>query len=131
MGKNFVIENKRASMVELPGKLNEHDLVVKKGLMLAPGENAVPEAEWKRVREHRTVKMYLNAGILKDLGQGEAKPLGIGLDALTKPDAMRKIAGCNSVEILKKWHLDTNDRALKIACTKQINSLEPSTEETE
>jgi len=123
--ETIVIVNKRASLVQLPGELSPTGEVKHNGHDLMPGENDVPKSYWDKVKSHKVVKMYLNSavGILQEKGTGKAKRYADGLDSLEKHEAIRQIAKCDQVQILKDWKDGTNQKTLKTACTKRIKLL--------
>lgn len=131
----LIIKNKRASLVELPGKPHPdtkkphvywktcEDLELIAGKKLLPGENNVPPEYWEAIKGLRIVKMFQAAGILKKKGFGVAKSLGDGLDSLEKHEALLKIHKCSVVQVLNDWADKTKDDSLKKACKNRIEEL--------
>ncbi len=131
----LVIVNKRASLVELPGRPHEDtekkhafwkdcdnpELIV--GKKLLPGENSVPSDYWDAIKGHKAVKMLLAVKILKNKGVGKARSLADGLDALEKHEAIKQIHKCTSTQILNDWAKKTSDSGLSKRCKARIGEL--------
>lgn len=126
--KMVVIEVTKPRGVGLPGKVTEEGVTTHYGLRLLPGENNVPVNEWERVRTHKTVKMYLDAGILLDKGPGKAKKLNQGLDALEKFEAIAQIEKCNIPQILDDWYTKTEKIDLRNKLQEKLQTLKESKE---
>jgi hypothetical protein len=121
--KTLIINNTRPSQVELPGVVNDEGVVQEEGLKLLPGENDVPVSVWDRVKEHKTIKMWMGCGILEEKGPGQARKLSDGLDALEKHEVILQIGKCESVQILKDWIEKTKDEGIRKKCRAKIDKL--------
>jgi hypothetical protein len=123
--ETLIIENTRAALVELPGIVDKEGTVQQDGVKLIPGENDVPVKEWNRVKNHKTVKMYMapGIGILIEKGPGRARKLSDGLDSLEKHEALLQIAKCNHVQILQDWAGKTKDDFLIKKCRSRIDEI--------
>lgn len=124
--KTVVIENKRASLIELPGVVNDEGVPLEAGIKLLPGENTVDAKEWDRVKSHCVVKMYCSSevGYLKVLEKEVGKSLSEGLDALSKKDAIAQIEKCESPEIISDWKASTENEFYAAHCATRIKELE-------
>lgn len=120
--KNLVIENTEARLVTLPAVVST-DPRVAKGMELAPGENDVPAWYWEKCLKVQAVKIWEASGVLKNKGEGKAKPLMLGLDSLDRQDAFIKVAKCNEVRILKDWMEKSEKSEYKDMCKDRINEL--------
>lgn len=131
----LIIKNKRASLVELPGRPHpdtkkQHaywktceDLELISGKKLLPGENNVPPEYWEAIKTHRTVKMFQATGILEEKGKGIAKSYADGLDSLEKHEALMRIHKCSVIKVLNDWANKTTNDSLKKACKKRIEEI--------
>lgn len=120
--KNLVIFNTRASLVHLPA-ITSTDPRVAEGIGLLPGENDVPEWYWQKCKRVAAVRIWIAAGHLEDRGEGVAKPLFLGLDALSEQAALAQIDKCEEVRLLKDWAAATTNATLQRACKMKIDSL--------
>ncbi len=122
-GTNLIIENTRASMVELPGQLNGEGVPVKLGMRLIPGQNNVPESEWNRVQNNKAVRMYVETKILIDKGPGKAKSFAEGLDVLEKHEALKQIHKCTDATIVRGWMDQTESPDYAKSCRDRIDAI--------
>lgn len=125
---NLVIEVKGAQAVELPsvapkakgGKLVEPGFHPQ---MLIPGENDVDSTYWDKIKGNSAVKQYLACNILKNKGEGKAKPLIDSLDSLNTDVALRHIGRCDNVNVLNGWKSTTKNATYKKEIETRILAL--------
>lgn len=125
---NLVIVNTRAGAINLPdwkqpkdGKPAREDPSPEEGITLLPGENNCPADYWDYCKTQRTVQMYMAEGFIKNKGEGIARSLADGLDALERHEANARIAKCKEPRILKDWADKTTDKGLRNRCLKRID----------
>lgn len=106
----------QARPVLLPGRRTEHALVgTGVGMRLVPGVNHVPDDVWKHAKDNRSVKIWLDADILR-VGKVKLPPEELPLGAADgdspagapPPESLRGMphAAC------KAHVLETSDRGL-------------------
>lgn len=125
---SLVIENNRPTLIQLPGI----PAVVVDGdverpempsMKLMPGQNTVMREYWDLVKGNSGVKIWLAAGYLMNLGEGEAREILATLDVLEPHIARKAIEGTKNMELLDQWADVTTKSSLSKAIAVRKSAL--------
>ena len=123
--------------VVLRARVEGFDLAVQ--CRLVPGENDVKLKLWNQVKDQEATQMFMEEGVLKEMGSRKAKPHPTtatasekaaasgrrvdDLSGLEQDQSLALIAETEDRDILKGWRANTDDKALKKAIGKQLKAI--------
>jgi len=89
-----------------------------------PGVNEIEPALWEQIQKHPTVAQIIGGGFLKALNEPEKGLSDPGLSGLNTKEAIAVVKKTVDADLLKKWALIDNRKAVSAAIQEQISAVD-------
>ena len=117
---NIVVENRRPSMVVVPGKFS-----------LVPGENEVPLPDWTEFKKTKTCTMLLHERVIVERADlKRATPLVENLQLVEEGKAVAIVEKCTATSLLKIWARKDGRSRVQKAIQQRLGVLAVPTSES-
>lgn len=89
-----------------------------------PGNNAVPDEKWAKIKKHPLIQNYMDSGTLREV---VATDVEHGLRDLKEPEAIRVIKETYDNRLLKAWNEKEKRAKISKAIETQLADIEAKT----